>query len=1258
MSKEQKEEDMFKITAIYEGKKMICELKKAYETVSRQIEGIELDVYETSEIDAREEVCRECLEKVKNADFLLFNFHGSMAYFKRYLTFRPWFEGKKAYFFRSTIDSEMEEMTKQCKLSPDTIKVLLTYLEAGGEKNTENFLRFLLNRAAGISCTWEEPSLPVWDGYYGKEASVTDEEYLRNAAESGRPVVGILIHFHSIQSENMEHIDCLIDAVRRNGCTPLAVYSNIMPSSDGSYGGLRDALKRYMVLEQKSVPQSVIVTTGHSLSILSAPGCGMEKVSDSIFEILGVPAIHALVTNYTYDQWKDSVRGMDPVYLGNVYTAEYDGQLISVPFACMEKVLTPYGEKEKFLPIPDRAEKIARLAKNWAMLSEIPWSSKKIAVILHNMPPRADMIGCAYGLDTPQSVYGMFCAFKEKGLRTDYDFADGADIIRRITDGLTNDGRFLSEEELLKRSEVTADRKDWEAWFADFPDKVREELERDWGEAPGEFMAVGDQILIPCIRNGNLLIGLQPPRALEEKAEECYHSTDLVCPYQYIAFYRYLEYGFGADVVIHVGTHGTIEWLPGKEIGLSGQCYPDICIGTLPHIYPYIIDVPGEGAQAKRRTAACIIDHLIPSMTESGTYGELAVIDERLASYYHAKQNGGSKTDIIIQEIRELAQKLNLDRDLKLTEEDFETDFEKTAETLHVWISEIKSSEIKDGLHIFGKAPENERMGNMLRLLVRVKNGPVPSLRQSICRMMHLDAEVLMDAPEQCTDGVTNAMRLEQADETGRELFSLWERRGYLQECIPEVIHEICCRKNLDEEESSELVRCLQFVCQEVYPRVQKTTEEMDALTDAAEGRFVKKGPSGAPSRGNALILPTGRNFYTTDPTQIPTRASWDTGKRLASQLIQAYEEENGKIPEDIAIVVYAGETMKTGGDDVAEILYLYGIRPVWLGETDCVIGLEPIPSEELGRPRIDATLRITGLFRDTFPNLIELVDEAVNIAALQEEAPEKNFIRKHIERDLEEFMKEGLDREQAYERAAVRIFGCPPGTYGAGVDILINSRKWESQEDLGQAYITWSGHGYSRKIHGDSMQELFAHRLSTCEATVKNISSCEADMLDSDDFYNYHGGLISAVKAQSGEAPASYSANTADTGHVVTKNIQQETARIMRARINNPKWIEGLKQHGYKGAQEFSAMVDIVFGWDATSDVIEDYMYDNIYENYLNNEELREWIRKENPWALHAMSERLLEAIQRGMWNASEDKTEALQQIYLEMEGAFEGGE
>jgi cobaltochelatase CobN len=763
-------------------------------------------------------------------------------------------------------------------------------------------------------------------------------------------------------------------------------------------------------------------------------------------------------------------------------------------------------------------------------------------------------------------------------------------------------------------------------------------------------MTVDGEILIPGIHNGNLFIGLQPPRAFEEKAEEMYHSTDLVCPHQYIAFYRYLTEVFDAHVVVHVGTHGTLEWLPGKEIGLSEECYPEVALGAVPHLYPYIIDVPGEGAQAKRRSNAVIIDHLIPSMTDSGLYGELTAIDDSIAQYNSAKLNNPQKLNDIAAQIWEQSEAQNLTVDLGICESEFYSDVECGIEKIHRWLSDIKSSKVKNGLHTFGQVPKGERYSDMLRLLVSIRNGTVPSLREGLTAAFGEDNE--------------------RNDDIGRGIFAELAEANYDVNAIDTIIAKLSPPDSLrssppsergavadrGEHNTAKLRECLMFVANTLTAKLNATTDEITNFLRGVNGEFVPQGPSGAPSRGNAHILPTGRNFFMIDPTAVPSRAAWATGKRLADELLAKHRREENKLPESIAIVVYSGETIKTTGDDVAEIMYLYGVRPVWLESTDRVIGLEVIPQTELARPRIDVTLRISGLFRDTFPNLIERIEDAVNLVASLDEDYEVNYVRKHIDEDIKQFISEGMSREQAFDFASLRVFGCPPGTYGAGVDIMVNSKKWETQEDLGRAYINWSAHAYGRKIHGTKLQKVFERRMSSTDVTVKNISSYEADMLDSDDFYNYHGGLISAVKSQSGVTPVSYSTNAGDPENVQTRTVHEETSRIMRARIANPKWVDGLREHGYRGAQELSAMVDIVFGWDATADVVDNWMYDMISENYLFNDEIREWIEKVNPWALHAMSERLLEASQRGMWDASEDALNELKDIFLSAEGEIEG--
>lgn len=1307
-----------KVVFLLQGEGLAVFFRQAYSELDKRYQDrLDIQIMETMDLD-REQQPESFLQYFGNPDFFYLDIHGGLPYFRSFDPFWREVESKVPAFVRTDIEDENLVMRRSGSIPAYLYDCIMKYRDAQGVENMKSILLILLREFGGCGeIQVPEIALPRWHGIYGqpvhagednrtggmfeggscagksgsgrlspqqnipvksenRSLSLREErdylEHIRKEKED-KIVAGILIHYHYILQRDTDPIDALMEAVRGCGAEPLAVYSNMMPSEDG-FGGLKDTIRQYLKVGREPLVDVLIVTTGHSLTALAAPGDGREYSRESVFEELDVPVIQAMTTFYTLEQWKASLVGMDPMFLcSNVYQPEFDGQIIGFPIACTEQIMTKYGAKSHLVPIRERVEKTARLAVNWGRLRRIPQNQKKIALILHNMPPRADMIGCAYGLDTPESIFGICQLLKEKGISLDYEFENGQQIIKKIIEGATNDGRFLAVEEMLARCGATVSGEQYLQWFDQMPKKNQEELERDWGKAPGTFMAVDDQLLVPGIQNGNLFIGLQPPRAFEEKAEEAYHSADLVCPHQYLAFYRYLEKVFRADVLVHLGTHGTLEWLPGKEIGLSDECWPDLALGDIPHIYPYIIDVPGEGVQAKRRSSAVILDHCIPSITESGSYGEMENLESLTDDYYHAKTADPGKMGALEQEIWEQICRQNFQTDLKLTEESYWSDPGKGIERLHLWLSDIKRSKIKDGLHIFGKIPEGDRFWNLIRQLVSISNGDVPSLLEAAAEDEGEDLEELLAHPEgERADGRTNAMRLEELEETGRryveELKKELDKEGEETDGWTEsetegerpkncIMETETYRKLLEIYKNTPGARgaCMRFVLNEAVPRLQNVTDELKYFGEALDGRFVPPGPSGAPTRGNARLLPTGRNFYTIDPTAVPSRSSWRTGKQLADQLLDSYLKEEGKYPENVAIVVYSGETMKTRGDDIAEILYLYGVRPVWLAQTDRVVGLEVIPHEELGRPRIDVTLRISGLFRDTFPNLIERIEDGVNLVASLEEAEEDNFVRKHINQDLDEFLREGMQREQAYERASLRVFGCPPGTYGAGVEILINSKKWNTPDDLARSYMNWSSHGYSRKLHGEKSEELFAKRLKNCEITVKNISSFETDMLDDEDFYNYHGGLISAVRMASGKAPRSYSTNAADPSHVKTRDIQTETARIMRARICNPKWQNGMKQHGYKGAQEFAAMVDIFFGWDATGAVAEDWMYEAVAENYVLNDEMRKWMEEVNPFALHAISERLLEASRRGMWDAREETLKALEEIYLSIDGDME---
>ena len=1045
----------------------------------------------------------------------------------------------------------------------------------------------------------------------------------------------------------MHIAEAIYENIIEVGAEPVVLITNTLPPEHEGVLSFQDALRYYFMDSGKSAVGCIINTIGMSLTVLSQPGEGSGARDESVFEITGIPVLQGLQAYFSYDTWLDSLAGIDSMALcSSVYMTEFDGQLITFPIATKEKEETPYGTRLVTTPIKERMNKICTLARNWALLGMKEAQEKKVAVILHNIPPRNDMIGSAYGLDTPVSVFNMVSSLEESGVITDYKFEDGKDIIDRIINGLSNDERWLSEEEMLEKAVATVSAEQYQGWFDGFGENVKQKMVEDWGDPPGEFMAIGDEILVPGIINGNVFIGLQPTRALAEKAEEAYHSTDFVCPHQYIAYYKWIEHVFKADVIVHVGTHGTLEWLPGKEIGLSDQCYPDLAIGCMPHVYVYNVSVTGEGMQAKRRSYAALIGHMVPSMVDGGVYDELAEMDELITAYYHARQAVPKNMPVLYEQIWELAVKLNLHMDLKIEErpDNNPESMNDFVEALHLWISEIKTSEVRDGLHILGEVPKQERFSNLIKLMVRIRNGEVPSLREALCERAGLDSDDLIDnGKDIMPDGRTKRMLLEDIDEQGRSIFNELAKIDFDPLSFAEIAP------------SGKLYEVLKYACEFIAPNLRKVDNELVSWIKGTNGEFISPGPSGNPSRGNANIMPTGRNFYSIDPGAVPSRTAWIVGQGLAQQMLDRELKSTGQYPESVAIVVYAGDTMKTYGEDLAEVLYLLGIKPVWLGNTNRVIGLETIPVEELGRPRVDVTLRISGLFRDTFPNLIERIEDAVLLAAGLQEPHEMNYVRKHIDEEMMEMLANGEDRESAFERASARIFGCPPGGYGAGVDLLIESKKWNENADLGNIYIQWSGHAYGRKIHGAMYQDQLRVRLSKTTVTIKNDPSIEGDMLDSDDYFVYHGGLVAAVRTTSGNAPGSYVGNTADVSHIYSHDINEETARIMRARINNPKWLKGLKAHGYKGAQEISAMVDIVFGWDATADVVENWMNDEITKNFVLNKETHDWINEVNPWAMIAITERLLEAYQRGMWDASEEVLQQLRDIYIDAEGLMD---
>ncbi|MCW4018158.1 MAG: cobaltochelatase subunit CobN [Candidatus Bathyarchaeota archaeon] len=1136
-------------------------------------------------------------------------------------------------------------------VDPEDHKKISHYINYGGKKNFENLLLYLANRFVGTSFDVAAPTTPQWEGIYHPDFDYipTLEEYVGKKVDPIRVTVGVWFHQVYWQGANTSFIDSLVREIERQGANVIPVFFGGPKNPALGIKGLDWVIDTYFMKEGKPTVDVVVSTMSHSLSVsLSGTDATVALTR------LNVPLIKAITACNTFEEWRDSSQGLSVLdVIANVTMSEFDGALITVPIAAMDfsQTIPSTGTRIiKFDPISERITKLASLSIKWGKLRHMANKDKKVAIILHNYPPRNDTIGHAFGLDSSASVMNILKDLKQQGYKLDSLPENSKQLMDTIINGLTNDRRWASPHELSERALAKISAGQYEQWFNELPLDVSAKMTQSWGPRPGKLFTYDGKLLVAGILNGNVFIGMQPPRGFLENAASIYHSLDISMPHHYHAYYRWVRDIFKADVIMHIGTHGTLEWLPGKSVGLSASCSPDITIADLPNIYPYVITNPGEGTQAKRRSYCCIIEHLVPAMHNADSYEELAKLEVQLQEYYQAKTLNQDKLPILQELIWENVVQAKLDKDLLVSQEGAFADFDKFLEQLHAYQNELSDAQIRDGLHTLGEAPTGSRLDEFLVTLTRLSNGSVPSLRQSLAELQGYDYEdLLANRGKLGVDGRTNGDKLKELNSLSIQLIQKLHAEGFNKQQIPKIINDVLSK------DSVKVHKVLSYIAVFIAPALEATINEVTNVIAAASASYIPSGPSGSITRGMADILPTGRNFYSVDPRTIPTSASWQVGVALGDSLMERYLKEEGKYPENIGIIIWATDTMKTRGDDIAEILYLMGMKPVWEESSGRVVGVEAIPLDDLKRPRVDVTVNISGLFRDTFPNIVHLIDDAVALAASLKEPHEQNFIAKHIVVEVAEQTAKGIDFDKAREEASYRIFGDRPGTYGGGVSDAIDSKNWKEQKDLSDLYVASASYAYTQKTYGRQVPAQFERRLSKINITVKNQESREYDILDGDDWYDAHGGMINAVKIIGGKAPRSYCGDSSDPDRVKVRSTQEETNYVFRSRLLNPKYIEGMKKHGYQGAADLSRSIDTVFGWDATVEAVEDWMYEEIAKKYVFDKAMREWLKEVNPYALQNMTERLLEAISRNMWQASEQMKNDLQTLYLNIEGLLE---
>jgi cobaltochelatase CobN len=1145
-----------------------------------------------------------------------------------------------------------KDQTKYSNVEVEDKQKIFFYLNYGGKKNCENLMYYLANRFTGANYAVEAPTKPLWEGIYHPSFDYvpTLTEYVEKKIGANRLTVGLWFHQSHWQGGNTSFIDAAIREIEAQGTNVLPVFFSGSKNPKLGINGLEWVVDNFFLKDGKPLVDVVI-----SLFSFSFSSCLSGADASAVLKKLGVPIIKAITTCNTFEEWRDTMQGLNIMDIpANIAMPEFDGALITVPVAAMDCGQTNPSTGTrliKFEPIAERTQKVVRLAVNWGKLRRLPNNEKKVAIIFHNYPPRNDTIGHAFGLDSSVSVMNILQGLKQQGYKLNDLPESSQKLMDTIIAGLTNDRRWASPQELFERALDKISLQEYEPWFNDLPLDTAAKMEQDWGKRPGKLFTYDGKLLVAGIANGNIFIGLQPPRGYLENSASIYHSPDLSMPHHYHAFYRWIRDVFKANVIMHIGTHGTLEWLPGKSVGLSKSCSPDITISDLPNIYPYVITNPGEGTQAKRRSYCCIIEHLVPVMHNADSYEELAKLEVQLQEYYHAKTVNAEKLPLLRKLIWENVVAAKLDKDLNFNQDAAFSAFDDFLEQLHAYINELSDAQIRDGLHILGEAPKDLRLEEFLVTLTRLNNGDVPSLRQSLAELKGLEYEdLLAHRGKLGSDGKTNGDHLKEIGSLSFELIQKYHAADFNEEKIAAITKAVLGASN------PKIDSCLHYISSFLAPALASTIDELTYTLSGCQGGYVPAGPSGSITRGMADILPTGRNFYSVDPRAVPTAASWEVGVTLADALLARYLKEEGKYPESVGIVIWATDTMKTKGDDIAEILYLMGVKPVWEKSSGRVIGVEAIPLEVLKRPRIDVTMRISGLFRDTFPVVVHHLDAAVELAARLKEPLDQNFIAKHVETEVAEETGKGTDTVKAREEACYRIFGDRPGAYGCGVSEAIDSKNWKDQKDLSDIYVNWGSYAYTRKTYGLQVPEQFKRCLSKINATVKNQDSREYDILDGDDWYDAHGGLINAVKIVGGKAPRSYCGDSSDPKRVKVRSTTEETCHVFRSRLLNPKYIEGMKRHGYQGAADLSRTMDFVFGWDATVEAVEDWMYEELAKKYVFDKAMQEWLKDVNPYALQNMVERLLEAINRNMWQAPEDMKKELQKLYLNVEGLLEG--
>ncbi len=1114
-------------------------------------------------------------------------------------------------------DKPDEELRAFSTIPTADYDALWSYLIEGGPENAANFLRYTRAMIDGAERPrGAKPLLRAGLYWPGEESASLDT--IRAAWQPGQPVAAIVFYRALVQGAGLHPINRLVKQLAREGVNPLPIF----------VASLKDELSAATVSQIFADAQPDVVLNGTSFAVSTPQEAGKGTVLDST----GAPVFQIVFAAGTEEAWESGLNGLSARDIAmNVSLPEIDGRILTR--AVSFKGEAYFDEATECLITAYRAHGgriafVAKLAANWAKLRRVPVADKKVALVLANYPNKDGRLANGVGLDTPAATVDVLRALSDEGFAVRDLPADSDALMAQIMAGPTN---WLTDRVARNGGERLM-MSDYQIDYGQLPAEVRRKVEERWGKPEADqFYTPGEvdcgYFSLSILRFGNAVVGIQPARGYNIDPKDTYHSPDLVPPHNYFAFYFWLRHQLGAHAIVHMGKHGNMEWLPGKALALSDECFPEAVFGPTPHFYPFIVNDPGEGTQAKRRAQAVVIDHLTPPLTRAETYGPLKDLEALVDEYYEASGVDPRRLDFLRREILDLTRATRIDEDAGI---DWAAEEGQQLAALDNYLCDLKESQIRDGLHVFGTSPEGRLERDLVAALVRVPRGDGKGADASLLRALAADMEMGFD-PLDCVmsdpyDGPRHKFLRSASWEPWRTLGDSIERLEWI------------AGRMIEGLEPDPMWKRTRLVVEGIHADVLPTLRgcgpaEMRGLLNGLAGRFVAPGASGAPTRGRLDVLPTGRNFFSIDSRTLPTPAAWTLGWKSACLLIERHLQEEGDWPRAMVLTAWGTSNMRTGGDDIAQAMALMGVKPEWDNASRRVTGFEIMPLSVLDRPRVDVTLRISGFFRDAFPAQIDLLDSAIRAVMALDEPDDMNPLAARYR----------AEASTLGDAAGYRIFGAKPGAYGAGLQALIDERIWNDKADLAETYLTWGGYAYGGKAEGAAARDALTDRLSRVQAVIHNQDNREHDILDSDDYYQFEGGVAATIEHLQGDAPKIYHNDHSRPERPVIRTLDEEMSRVIRSRVVNPKWIDGVKRHGYKGAFEMAATVDYMFAFAATTRAVKNHHFDLVHAAFLEDDDTRQFIEDHNPAALREIAERFQEAIDRDMWQPRSNSARAL---------------